>query len=317
MAFHPREVADAAEWLPNRMRHAREIDVMNAVNRRDFLRSGLTGMALGAGLRALPGRAASPAGGLRLSTSSLHFKDLPIEEAGQRIADLGYEAIDIWGAYEGCRHLDDAMERWKGQGLREMLERRRLKLFAASTYVGGYRKYADFLGTAGGCVAVQGSAEPCPPGELSARMRKFLESMKPLADLAGERRSWLAIENHGNALLDGLDSFRAFVDLNSHPRLGIALAPYHLQALGASVPEAIRIAGRQLLFFYAWQKGEGLDQLPGHGPTDMRPWLEALATAGYAGYVNVFMHGHPEAAAMSAALTRARAALLEPAAKAR
>ncbi|MBL9126820.1 MAG: sugar phosphate isomerase/epimerase [Verrucomicrobiales bacterium] len=283
-------------------------------NRRAFLRRGLAG--IGAGWAAWPGTgrsAEATAWKPRFSTSSLHFKDEPLEGVCDRVAGLGFEAIDVWSAYEGCRHLDDAMQRLGGQGLSDVLERAKLKLFAASTYVGGYRKYADFLGAAGGCVAVQGSAEPCPPTELVARMRKFLESMKPLADLAGERRSWLAIENHGHALLDGLDSFRAFVDLNTHPRLGIALAPYHLQALGASVPEAIRIAGRQLLFFYAWQKGEGLEQLPGHGTTDMKPWMKALGDAGYAGYVNVFMHGHPDAATMSAALSRSRAALIEPA----
>ena len=50
---------------------------------------------------------------------------------------------------------------------------------------------------------------------------------------------------------------------------------------------------KQLLFFYAWQHGEGMKQLPGIGPTDFVPWLAALARAGYAEYVNPFMHGHP------------------------
>jgi sugar phosphate isomerase/epimerase len=137
-------------------------------------------------------------------------------------------------------------------------------------------------------------------------MRAFLESLKPLLELAEKHNSRLAIENHGNALLDAPDSFKAFVDLNTSPRLGLALAPYHLQAGGASVQETIQICGRQLLFFYAWQNQPETGQLPGHGPKDFTPWLRALAKVNYPGFVNAFMHGHVEADAMSAALAKSR-----------
>jgi len=255
---------------------------------------------------------ASAAGGpeadwrLRLSTSTIQFSSLSIEKACERIAGLGFEAVDIWCAYENCPHLDDVATRLGPDGLAALLTRHKLKLFAFSTYVGGYAKYAELLGKVGGGVAIQGSAGPCAPQELNGRMRTFLEGLKPLAELAERHNSYLAIENHGNALLDSLDSFRAFVDLNRSPRLGIALAPYHLQAARASVEEAIRIAGPQLFFFYAWQNAPGIGQLPGHGPTDFAPWIEALAQVRYRGYVNPFMHGHPEPDAMASALAKAR-----------
>ena len=89
-------------------------------------------------------------------------------------------------------------------------------------------KYAELLGGVGGGVAIQGSAGACKPEELTPKMRAFLESLKPLIELAEKNNSRLAIENHGNSLLDLLDSFKAFVDLNTSPRLGLALAPYHL-----------------------------------------------------------------------------------------
>ena len=57
--------------------------------------------------------------------------------------------------------------------------------------------------------------------------------------------------------------------------------PYHLQAAGIAVDEIITIVGKQLFFFYAWQNGEGLNQLPGIGPADCGPWIAALAKAGY------------------------------------
>jgi sugar phosphate isomerase/epimerase len=243
---------------------------------------------------------------MRLSTSSIHFVELPIETACARIAGLGFEAIDIWSAHEGCPHLDDVASRLGPEGLKALLEKHKLKLFAFSVYQGGYARYAELLGQAGGGVAVQGSAGPCKPEELTGRMRQFIEGLKPLAELAEKHNSYLAIENHGNALLDSLDSLKAFVDTNPSPRLGIALAPYHLQVMKASVPEAIRICGKQLLFFYAWQNQPDSRQLPGVGSTDMTPWIGALAEVRYRGYVNPFMHGHPGTDIMTANLAVAR-----------
>ena len=284
------------------------------MNRRDFLvRSTLTlagtRLAATSTTTAAATPNADPRWRLRLSTSSNHFKELPLEEACARIAALGFEAVDLWSAYENCPHLDDALNRLGPDRLRDLLAKHRLELYAFSTYVGGYAKYAELLGKAGGGVAIQGSAGPCPPEELTARMKAFLESQKPLVELAEKHQSYLAIENHGTALLDSLDSFKAFTDLNTSPRLGIALAPYHVQAIGASVEEAIRIAGRQLFFFYAWQQRDGLGQLPGHGPTDFAPWLKALRQIEYRWFVNPFMHGHVEPDAMSAALAKSRAYL--------
>ena len=243
---------------------------------------------------------------MRLSTSSIHFMELPIEQACERIAKLGFEAIDIWSAHQGCLHLDDVAKRLGAEGLKTLLAKHNLKLFAFSVYSGGYERYAELLGKAGGGVAVRGSGPACKPEELTARMRQFIEGLKPLAELAEKNNSYLAIENHGNALLCSLDSFKAFVDINTSPRLGIALAPYHIQTQKASVPEAIRICGRQLMFFYAWQHYPDSKQLPGVGPTDMKPWIKALADVRYRGYVNPFMHGHLEPDVMSANLKKSR-----------
>ena len=243
---------------------------------------------------------------MRLSTSSIHFVQLSIEQACERIAKLGFEAVDIWSAYEGCPHLDDVANRLGPEGLKKLLAKHKLKLFAFSVYSGGYARYAELLGKAGGGVAIQGSAGPCKPEELSAKMGQFIKSLNPLVELAEKYNSYLAIENHGQSLLDSLDSLKAFVDINKSLRLGIALAPYHLQAMQGSVPEAIRICGKQLFFFYAWQQYPGSKQLPGVGPTDMTMWIQALADIRYCGYVNPFMHGHPGPDVMAADLAKSR-----------
>jgi len=282
---------------------------LRPASRRRFLVQVVGGVAAGAGaagLLAEPGsaRAAQGRWRMRLSGSSVNFSRLPVEQAVERIGKLGFEAIDIWCPFAHGKHLDEVQDRLGPEGLKELLAKNKLKLYAFSVYAGGYPKYAELLGKAGGGVAITGSAGPCDPKELTSRMRAFLESLKPQAELAEKHNSYLAIENHGSALLDSIDSIKAFVDLNTSSRLGIALAPYHIEVRKESVPEAILAAGKQLLFFYAWQHAPGLGQLPGHGPADVAPWIAALAKVTYRWYVNPFLHDEPSPDETSAALAK-------------
>jgi sugar phosphate isomerase/epimerase len=247
---------------------------------------------------------------MRLSTSSIEFSFLSVEKACEQIAALGFEAVDFWNSRFQCPHLDEIEKRLGPEGLKELLARCKLKLYAFS-YLPDYAHYAELIGKAGGCLVVR-SSRAGRPQNVRAEMKAFLEGLKPQIELAEKNNSHLAVENHGGALLDSPDSLKAFVDMNRNPRLGIALAPFHLQARGASVPEAIGIAGRQLFFFYAWQHADlkknpsNLNQLPGIGPTDFTPWIAALAKANYRWYVNPFMHGHPATDVMVKSLTTAR-----------
>ncbi len=279
------------------------------LSRRKFLGGAASAVAAGALATGLtqPSPMAMAADGrwkMRLSGSSINFSALPIEKVCERLAAVGFEAIDIWSAFGGCTHLDDALNRLKAEGLQELLAKHNLKLNSFSVYVGGYPRYAELLGKCGGGVAIRGAAGPCDPKDLTKQMKAFIEQLKPEVELAEKHNSYLAIENHGHALLDSPDSFKAFVDINKSPHLGIALAPYHVQAGKASVEEVIRIAGPQLFYFYAWQLAPGVGQLPGHGPTDFTPWLAALAKINYCRYVNPFLHDEPPPDEASKALAK-------------
>jgi len=292
------------------MTHARD-EIAQQIDRRRFIATTACAALAGAAGNSCPAAEApgSKAGSpwqMRLSTSSIHFMREPVENACQRIAKLGFDAVDIWSAHAGCPHLDDVQKRLGAAGLKQTLAELNLKLFAFSVYQGGYPRYAELLGQSGGGVAVRGSSRPAESRELVPRMRAFLENLKPEIELAEKYDSLLAIENHGHALLDSIDSLKAFADLNQSPRLGVALAPYHLQASGASVEKAIEICGNQLFFFYAWQRAKGVAQLPGHGDTDFTPWLAALAKIRYRGHVNPFMHGDLPSDEMSRALGASR-----------
>ena len=279
------------------------------VDRRRFL-SGVAGGAAATlaapGLLSAAEKAAKGRWKMRLSASTIAFTKLPVEEACRRIAALGFEAVDVWSAHAGCPHLDDVLSRLGADGLKEVLDKNKLELYAFSVYSGGYRKYAELLGKCGGGVAIRGSAGAAKPQELTARMKQFIEGLRPDLELAEKYDSYLAIENHGNSLLSTLDSFKAFAEINKSPRLGIAMAPYHLQGQKVSVEEAIGVCGKQLFFFYAWQKAPGVGQLPGHGPIDFGPWLAALAKADYRWYVNPFLHNEPEPDVTQKALAKSR-----------
>ena len=84
--------------------------------------------------------------------------------------------------------------------------------------------------------------------------------------------------------------------------------PFHIQARGEHVTDAVVAAGSQLLFFYAWQFDPAMSvkQLPGLGATDCTPWITALARANYRGYVNPFLHDQPAPDKTEDALARSR-----------
>ena len=201
---------------------------LHGVTRRGFL-SGTVGATLAGA--SLAGEKPEKKWEMKLSTSSIHYLHLPIEQACQRIAKLGYQGVDIWSGFAGCPHLDDVAKRLGPDGLKKMLADCGLKLFSFSVYRGGYRRYAELLGKAGGGVAVRGSTRAARAADLASRMKKFIDGLKPLVELAEQYNSYLAIENHGGALLNTLDSLKAFVDTNTSPHLGIALAPFHLQGI--------------------------------------------------------------------------------------
>ncbi len=244
---------------------------------------------------------------LRLATSSLLFWQFPVKEACRRIAALGFQGVDVWSAFAHCTHLEDAKANLGAAGTKKLLADTRLELCAITVYWSGYQPFAEMLGQMGGGIVVRNSeAVPGASGSSGARMKAFLESLKPEIELAEKYNGRIAVENHSGPtrLLNRLDSFKAFMDMNTSPYVGIALAPYHVQRNRESVEEVIRTCGKQLWFFYAWQLGQGTEQLPGHGPTDFRPWLEALRAVDYRGFLTVFMHGEIEPAEMERALAK-------------
>ena len=98
---------------------------------------------------------------MRLSTSSVEFSFLSVEKACEQIAALGFEAVDFWNSRFQCPHLDEIEKRLGPEGLKELLAKCKLKLYAFS-YLPDYPRYAELIGKAGGCLVVRDSRDGKP-----------------------------------------------------------------------------------------------------------------------------------------------------------
>ena len=161
---------------------------------------------------------------------------------------------------------------------------------------------------------------------LKAGVADFIEKLKPHLAVAEETGVTIAIENHGNNLIDSPDSLKWLAELRPSKHLGIALAPYHLPQDEKLLSGLIETLGDSIEVFYAWQHGMGcsqklpkeqeLLQLPGRGELNFGPLLSALKRINYSGWTEIFMHPVPRgipiletAAAVTAEINRSRAYL--------
>jgi len=283
------------------------------VTRREFIRGAAVAGAAFCGVSSVGANDKPKADWkMKLATSSVMFDKLPIEQVCQRVAKLGLGGLDIWAPFTWggakCKHLADVKKRLGGKGLKALLKKHKLELAAFTIYGHKLADYSGLIGDFGGGVVVRGAgAKRSSAKDLTPKMKAFFEKLKPDIELAEKCNARIAIENHGGSLLSSPDSFKAFVELNPNKkRVGIAVAPYHLQAYKTPVEDVIKTAGDQCLFLYAWQRGKSFTQMPGVGPADFTPWIKALAELKYAHYSSIFMHGHPPADEMEAAVAKSR-----------
>lgn len=290
------------------------------MNRRHFLQT------LGA-LATLPASAAASPWRLNYLLASSMYGSLPLAEILPEVKKTGAAAIELWPRKHGTQREElDAMGEQAFAGL---LQQHGVGFGGTTRYDLGPFKLADeirLVRRLGGSYIVTGGAGDykVPPAQLKANVRDFVEKMKPHAALAAENGVTLGIENHVNNLIDTPDSLRWLADFSREvPGLGIALAPYHLPQDPGLLAELIRHSDRKLTLFYAWEHGRGcmkpmpkdeeLQQMPGRGPLDWKPLLQALRAIDFRGPTEIFMHPTPRgipilptAAETTAEIVRAR-----------
>lgn len=275
-------------------------------SRRDFCSALASGtLAGGLGHSPSPGPGEAPFRLRYVLASSLYGK-MRLEQVVPQVRRTGARHIDLWP--RGHADQREQMQAMGHEQFAELLARHGVGLGMTTRYDLGPLRLQDemrVLEKFGARLIVTGSAgEPNLSGaECKRAVRQFVEKMKPHVAAAEERGVTIGIENHANALIHTPDSLRYLAELAGSPRLGVALAPYHLPQDEERIARLIRDLGPRLVHFYAWQHGRGcmrklpkaeeLEQMPGRGKLDFGPLLAALRRIGYRGWTEIFMHPVP------------------------
>lgn len=298
-----------------------------AVTRRDFM---MAAAGAAGGLAAAQSAAPAPKGfALKYLLGSCLYGYMDLGSIVPEVAKTGSAALDIWPKVHGSQReqLDDLGE----ERFAALLARHSVKLGCITQYRLGPFNLGDELKLAArlGChtMVTGGEGPKGLSGEaLKAAVKAFVEKMKPTLDAAGEQGVIVAIENHGNNLIESPDALKWLVEFRPSKHLGVALAPYHLPQDEKLLADLIRALGDGLTVFYAWQHGEGcmtrmpkekeLMQMPGRGALDFKPLLAALRDIRFDGWTEIFMHATPRGTAIlelpqdvTAEVNRARAYL--------
>ncbi|NND99453.1 MAG: sugar phosphate isomerase/epimerase [Pirellulaceae bacterium] len=242
----------------------------------------------------------------RYMLSSCMYGYQKLETILPEVAKTGATAIDIWPKVHGDQR--EQLDALGEEAFAALLDRHEVSLGCITQYKLGPFGLKDEMRLAErlGCkTIVTGAKGPADQRgvDLKRAVGQFADTMQPHLEIAAETDVTIAIENHGNSLIQSPDSVKWLIDLCDNDQLGIALAPYHLPQDPALLSKLIRDCGPRLTVFYAWQHGMGcmeklpkeqeLLQMPGRGILDFGPIVDALASNNYQGWTSIFMHPVP------------------------
>ncbi|MFZ5828639.1 MAG: sugar phosphate isomerase/epimerase family protein [Planctomycetota bacterium] len=248
---------------------------------------------------------------LRYVLASSMFGKATLAEVAAAANRLKMPLLDLWP----MPHADqrNQLDEMGIDAFRELMAKQKVGLAMTSRYDLGPFALADelrLLRDLGGGLVITGSRGPKNVSGAEARqaVAEFIEKMKPQVAVAEQCGVTIGVENHANALIATEDSIRYLAELSPSPRLGVALAPYHLPQDPQVIAGLINDLGPKLVHWYAWQHGTGsqqaqpkeeeLKQMPGRGPLDFAPILAALQKTGYTGLTEIFMHSYPRGTAI-------------------
>jgi sugar phosphate isomerase/epimerase len=231
---------------------------------------------------------------------------MPLSEILPHVQKAGAKYIDIWPKIHGNQR--EQMDGIGHDKFAQMLDKHNVKLGILTRYdLGpfGLQNELDVAQKFGTKIIITGSppAKDITGNELKKAVKQFADKMKPHVEAAQKASVTIGIENHANALICSPESILWFAEFTQSQNTGIALAPYHLPQEPDLVAYIIKKLGRKLVHFYAWQHGQGcmrkmpkeleMLQMPGYGPLDFVPIVNALKQIKYHNWTSVFMHPTP------------------------
>lgn len=295
-----------------------------ATSRRSFLGRILGTVCSAAALAVTRSRNDSIAAGAQVPRSQFSLRYLlasclygyaNLEEIVPEVRKTGAVAIDLWPKVHGNQR--EQLETLGVDRFQELLDRHGVQLGCLTRYDLGPFALADEIRLAGRLkcsLIVTGARGPTglKHDDLRRAVKDFVEKLKPTLALAEEFGVTIAIENHGNSLIESPDSIRWMAEVSPSRALSVAFAPYHLPQDTELLAGLIRDLADKIAIFYMWQHGKGcmtampledeLLQLPGKGPLDFKPLLAALRDIKYSGFSSIFMHPYPRGRAIRESL---------------
>jgi len=237
------------------------------------------------------------------------YGTMKLEEVLPEVSKIGADTIDLWPKPHGSQY-EEAVSMGP-ERIAEMLAEHKVGLGGIACYKFGAFKLKgsmQFAKAVGGkdvalvCTGV--GPRGAEGGELKKAISKFVEQLKSHHTEALEHGCLIAIENHSNNLISSPDSMKWFGEMTAEMAgVGIAYAPHHLPQDEIMQAKLIETLGPAIKFFYAQQHGKGakkkmpkedeLLQMPGRGPLDFCPLLQALNKIAFTGRTEIFMHPFP------------------------
>ncbi|MGI9474385.1 MAG: methionine-R-sulfoxide reductase [Rubripirellula sp.] len=280
-------------------------------SRREALISGAAGVSLATVANQSLLAAEEPEFELKYLLGSCLYGYTDVAEILPEVTKTGAGAIDLWPKVHGSQR--EQVDELGLPAFQAMLRRNAVTVGCITQYkLGpfGLQEEMKFASQVGCQTIVTGGKGPkgLSGKELKSAVQTFVEQMKPHLEVAEETGVTIAIENHGNSLIESPDALKWLKELGPSKHLGIALAPYHLPQDPEVIGDLIRSLGNSIAVFYAWQHGTGsnhsqpkqdeLLQLPGRGDLDFTPLLSALKDIDYRGWTEIFMHPFPRGLAI-------------------
>jgi sugar phosphate isomerase/epimerase len=212
------------------------------------------------------------------------YHALDLAQVVPQVRAAGMEAIDVWGLH--------GIEKMGQDAFAELLKKHGVKLAYVTLYLGpgkglpNLQPYLPNVKKTGTSCVITGFMP-----KTKEDMVAYMERVQGVVAQAEELGLSIAVENYGHSP----DVIRSFAEHAKSDRLGIILAPYHMERDPKQIADLVRDLGKKLFAIYLWQRGAGTDQLPGVGTgrqgLDFGPIVAALKETNYQGWSEVFMHG--------------------------
>ena len=244
---------------------------------------------------------------MKISLSAFVYFNYPIEEAVRRTKAAGFDGIDIWGGRPHCYRRD--LKESELLALRKRIEGEGLEVVS---YIPAQFRYPTSLccnieairqdsvryitdSIENAAVLGAGVVSVCPGHTLFGQtredgLRRLADSLAEITAFAARHQVRIAIEPadaYETDLLNNCQETLAFIFRAGYPGLGVLLDNGHEYVAGQDCARTVVEMGSRLFHVHVDDNNGKRDQhlVPGDGAFNFKPFLMALKTAGYEGYL--------------------------------